>query len=97
MITERMWERRVSAYVFEDPLKLAARLVPWLRAYYSPDLLIALSHIGVQRDRLLAQQTPGIDLIVGGHSHTTLEVGERVGERVISRIGTRRSGRPPER
>ncbi len=34
--------------------------------------VIALSHLGVAADRALAGQIPGIDAIVGGHSHTLL-------------------------
>jgi 5'-nucleotidase/UDP-sugar diphosphatase len=37
------------------------------------DVVLALSHLGVDDDRALAQAVPEIDLIVGGHSHTPLE------------------------
>ncbi|MEW6512054.1 MAG: bifunctional UDP-sugar hydrolase/5'-nucleotidase [Bacteroidota bacterium] len=36
------------------------------------DLLIALTHEGVEEDSLLATQVHGLDIIVGGHSHTRL-------------------------
>lgn len=36
------------------------------------DLVVVLSHLGFREDRRLAQQAPGIDVIVGGHSHTKL-------------------------
>ncbi len=36
------------------------------------DFIIALTHIGVNRDIYLAKKTSNIDLIVGGHSHTAL-------------------------
>jgi 5'-nucleotidase len=41
------------------------------------DLIIALTHLGLDVDALIAQNVPGIDLIVGGHSHdeTTAPVG----------------------
>ena len=47
---------------------------------YSPlrkkcGLLIALTHIGVQQDSLLALRYGGLDLIVGGHSHNRLDTG----------------------
>lgn len=35
--------------------------------------IIALSHLGYTVDRELADQVPGIDIIVGGHSHTKLD------------------------
>ena len=37
------------------------------------DLIVVLSHIGYSNDRRLAENVKGIDLIVGGHSHTKLE------------------------
>ena len=36
------------------------------------DLVIALTHIGIDEDRKLAASSEDIDLIVGGHSHTIL-------------------------
>lgn len=85
MITERMLSRTVSAYVFDDPLSIARALVPTLRP--ECDLLICLSHIGLARDRELAASVPGIDLIIGGHTHATLETGERVEETLIVQAG----------
>ena len=85
MISERMLVRRVSAYVFDDPISTAQRIVPTLRP--ECDLLICLSHIGLNSDRLLAMKVPGIDLIVGGHTHATLPEGERAGETLIVQAG----------
>ena len=85
MITERMLSRKVSANVFDDPIAVAERLVPVLRS--DCDLLICLSHIGLARDRDLAARVPEIDLIIGGHTHATLETGERVGETLIVQAG----------
>lgn len=36
------------------------------------DFIIALTHMGVSKDKKLAKKTSNIDLIVGGHSHTKL-------------------------
>lgn len=36
------------------------------------NIIILLSHIGFEMDQSLAQQLEGIDVIVGGHSHTLL-------------------------
>ena len=54
-----------------DPIAVAAALVPELRA--KADVVIAVTHIGVDQDKELARRVPGIDLIVGGHSHTPLK------------------------
>ncbi|MBD3335107.1 MAG: hypothetical protein GF355_06290, partial [Candidatus Eisenbacteria bacterium] len=53
------------------------------------DLLVVLSHMGIEEDRRLARQVSGIDLIVGGHSHTRLAEPERVGEVHIAHAGSR--------
>lgn len=85
MITERMLARKVSAYVFDDPLRTAERWVPVLRA--NCDMLICLSHIGLAQDRRLAASVPGIDLIIGGHTHAELPDGEGVGGTMIVQTG----------
>lgn len=54
----------------EPPIDVAKRLVPELRK--QADLVICVNHIGVDVDRMLAASVPGIDVIVGGHSHTLL-------------------------
>ena len=61
---------RNGGVAVSDPVAVARRLVPELRA--KADYVIALTHIGVSDDKELAAKVPGIDLIVGGHSHTTL-------------------------
>ncbi len=88
MVTAGMLARKVSAYLFDDPLLTAASLVPQLRKEYKPDLLVALTHIGIAQDRRLAQNVPGIDLIIGGHTHVVLEQGERIGDTLIAQAGS---------
>lgn len=87
MITERMWERRLSGYIFDDPIKTASRLVPELIERYKPDLFIALTHIGLRNDRELSTYVPGIDIIIGGHSHHMLAEGEWSGKSKIVQTG----------
>lgn len=52
------------------------------------DLVVALTHTGIEADRALALQVPGIDLIVGGHSHTAIQAPEKVGETWIVQAGS---------
>ncbi len=44
--------------------------VPKVRAKEKPDIVIALTHTGFRHDKRDADSVKGIDLIVGGHSHT---------------------------
>lgn len=67
MITPGMLASKVSPYVFDDPIEAAKQVVPKLKD--SSDVLIALTHIGIDKDVELAELVPGIDLIVGGHTH----------------------------
>lgn len=53
------------------------------------DLIVALTHIGVDQDSLLALSAPGLDLIVGGHSHTPLFRPKRVNGILITQAGSR--------
>ncbi|MCS6777620.1 MAG: hypothetical protein RMJ43_10505 [Chloroherpetonaceae bacterium] len=88
MVTERMAARWVSAYLFRDPVHTARQLVPELRARYSPHCVIALTHLGLRRDQLLAEAVPGIDVIIGGHSHDVLERGVYAGDTLICQTGS---------
>jgi 5'-nucleotidase / UDP-sugar diphosphatase len=47
------------------------------------DIILVLSHCGFQADRELAARVPGIDVIVGGHSHTKILQPEQVGRTII--------------
>ena len=83
-ITKRMLAARMSKFYFADPGEAAAGLLPDLREC---DLVIALTHIGIKRDIELAESVPGIDLILGGHTHTITEQPERVGDTHILHSG----------
>jgi 2',3'-cyclic-nucleotide 2'-phosphodiesterase (5'-nucleotidase family) len=60
------WWSRVTHFVFDDPEKTAAGLAAKLRN--KADLIVLLSHCGLEIDRRLAQMEE-IDLVLGGHSH----------------------------
>lgn len=60
-----------EAITFESASSAARRMVDSLRAR-NVDLIVAVTHLGVNEDRQVAQNVAGIDVIVGGHSHTPL-------------------------
>lgn len=62
------WER-IFGWRFLDPQDAVA---PYARRIPDGDLLVVLSHIGLSLDQKLAAAVPRIDLILGGHSHDTL-------------------------
>uniref|UniRef100_K3WTG8 5'-Nucleotidase C-terminal domain-containing protein n=1 Tax=Globisporangium ultimum (strain ATCC 200006 / CBS 805.95 / DAOM BR144) TaxID=431595 RepID=K3WTG8_GLOUD len=54
--------------LFESEVDHAARCVRELKAQ-GADLVVALTHVRLPVDKLLARQVSGIDLILGGHDH----------------------------
>jgi 5'-nucleotidase len=104
-----------GAVKFLDAVESAREIVKLLRETEKVDVVIALSHGGVSKgkdgryssgdDVTLAEAVPGIDIVIGGHSHTELrepivvngrtpvvqtgKEGKNVGELVISLEGVR--------
>ena len=64
--------RTLEGIRFADPIATGHELVPHLRTQERADLIVFLSHLGYLSDRALAQSVPGIDIILGGHSHTRI-------------------------
>ncbi|MBI2069314.1 MAG: bifunctional metallophosphatase/5'-nucleotidase [Elusimicrobia bacterium] len=71
--------KHVRKLKFPRPVNVAKDLVAELKKQ-GCDLVIVLSHIGwakageeFEDDKYLAKNVPGIDVILGGHSHTRLE------------------------
>jgi len=65
---------------YHDAIETAKNLVPVLRNELKCDLIICLSHLGFDSenpenpvcDTTLAKEVGGIDIIIGGHTHTFL-------------------------
>ncbi|MGC1381291.1 MAG: metallophosphoesterase [Candidatus Baltobacteraceae bacterium] len=77
------WER-IFGWRFLDPWDAIA---PYADAMPEGELLVVLSHIGLSLDAELARRVPRIDLLLGGHSHDTLERPQYVGEVPIVHAG----------
>jgi 5'-nucleotidase / UDP-sugar diphosphatase len=72
---------------FADQHETAARLVEELREA-GAHLIIAITHAREEEDVELARAVPGIDVIVGGHSHTALFEPIIEGKTVILQTGS---------
>jgi 5'-nucleotidase len=104
-----------GAVTFSDAIETAKEMVKVLRETEKVDVVIALSHGGLEKgkdgrftdgdDVRLAKAVPGIDVVIGGHSHTELleaiivngrtpvvqtgKEGQNLGELVISLNGNK--------
>jgi 5'-nucleotidase/UDP-sugar diphosphatase len=57
-----------------DEVAAAQRMVKTLRS--KAGIVVAISHAGEILDRKMAQVVPGLDVIIGGHSHSRLPFGD---------------------
>jgi len=73
--------RNVAGLKFMSPIDTGEKYIAELKN--KADLIIILSHIGYPVDRILAERVKGIDVIVGGHSHTKIEKPVKVGNTII--------------
>lgn len=87
-------EANYKGVTYVDPIIATQEMVNKLRLVEQCDLVIALTHIGyssegsdAMSDLKLAHLTEGIDIILGGHSHTFLQhpefVPNRLGKTVV--------------
>lgn len=64
---------------FKDPVQAVSETVARIEANEEADMIVCLSHSGTNEDKdksedeQLAEQVPRLDLIISGHTHTTLE------------------------
>jgi 5'-nucleotidase len=71
-------EKLHSKTIYLDPINIAKEMVQELQSKKC-DLIICLSHLGYKyaenkiSDIVLAKEVSGIDLIIGGHTHTFLD------------------------
>lgn len=65
-----MYDWKAGGGFIYNPIWTAREELPKLRS--RNDFVIALTHLGKQTDRELVRHTDGIDLVVGGHSHTEI-------------------------
>jgi 2',3'-cyclic-nucleotide 2'-phosphodiesterase (5'-nucleotidase family) len=86
MVTENMSARHISAFVNDAPIDAAKKCVELLRDQV--DTVICISHIGLRNDVEVAGTVPGIDLILGGHSHDVVDPPARIADTWIAQTGS---------
>ncbi|MFZ1977361.1 MAG: bifunctional UDP-sugar hydrolase/5'-nucleotidase [Bacteroidota bacterium] len=79
-------KKSISGIVILPPVETAQRIIDKLLS--RTDLLIAVTHEGVADDSVLAENVTGLDVIVGGHSHTRLKVPKIINGVVIVQTGS---------
>jgi 2',3'-cyclic-nucleotide 2'-phosphodiesterase (5'-nucleotidase family) len=77
--------RNVAGLTFHSPEETVSRYLPELRQQAA--VVVILSHLGYSADRDLAARVAGIDVIVGGHSHTRLDLPALVNGTLIVQAG----------
>ncbi|MFA4904263.1 MAG: 5'-nucleotidase C-terminal domain-containing protein [Desulfobaccales bacterium] len=73
--------KNIAGLKFTPPESALLKYLPELKR--QADIIVVLSHCGYPVDRELAAKVPGIDVIVGGHTHTKLTHPEEVGNTII--------------
>lgn len=83
----------LSGVYFSDPVEAAKRVVADIKANEDADAIVCLSHSGLwddpeeSEDEILAAEVPEINLIISGHTHTTLQEAIMVGDTAIVACG----------
>jgi 2',3'-cyclic-nucleotide 2'-phosphodiesterase (5'-nucleotidase family) len=72
---------KAASLKFTTPESALSKYLPELKR--QADIIVVLSHCGYPVDRELAATIPGIDVIVGGHTHTKVLCPEEVGHTII--------------
>lgn len=76
---------RLEGLKFTDAQQKAAEYA-WLKKKYG--MLIGLTHLGFEVDEQMAQKYPQFDVLIGGHSHTTLAKPVMVNDVMIVQTGS---------
>lgn len=83
---EHSFWTRVTGFRFRSPRQALEQWVPGTAR--ECDLVVVLSHAGLPVDEDLAREVPGINLIIGGHTHAALAEPRRVGDTWIVSAGS---------
>jgi len=74
-----------ASTIFLDTAEASLKIISEVRK--NSDVIILLSHLGLEDDRAMARAYPEIKLIVGAHSHTLIDKPEYIGKTCIVQAG----------
>ncbi|TCL47352.1 2',3'-cyclic-nucleotide 2'-phosphodiesterase (5'-nucleotidase family) [Thermolongibacillus altinsuensis] len=69
----------------EDPFAILKEILSELKG--KADVIVLLSHLGINEDEKIAQLFPEVSLILGGHTHHLLENGKMIGSTLLCGAG----------
>ncbi|MFD1039652.1 bifunctional metallophosphatase/5'-nucleotidase [Virgibacillus byunsanensis] len=72
-------------WYISPPYNTLARYIKELEE--STDVIVFMSHLGINEDQEIARRFPQLDVIIGGHTHHLLRQGEIVNNAVITAAG----------
>lgn len=78
--------KNISDLDFQEPVAAVKQFLPKMREEGAV-VVVVLSHLGLGADLRLAEEVPGMDVIVGGHSHNRTDSPHRVGGTLIVQAG----------
>ncbi len=82
-----IYDSYFSPVTIKDPIRPALDIVNHLRKVEHCQVVIALTHLGLAQDEILAKTVKGIDLILGGHDHRLLKEAKVVNGVPIVHVG----------
>lgn len=84
---ENGWQENITRFRFIDYYKAATNAVTEL-CNNGAQFIIMLSHIGIKEDKVIAEKVQGLDLILGGHTHTILFSPVKINGTFIAQTGS---------
>ena len=90
-LAEIEWLESIDAFEsdhihYESFIDCAKWLTSLFWEVHKVDYVVALTHIRTNNDKLLAENVDGVDIFLGGHDHTTVQI--IVNNNLIKKSGT---------
>lgn len=68
-----------------DPYEVLESLIHQVKI--NTDIIVLMSHLGINEDKEIARKFPDVDVIIGGHTHHLIRTGEVVNQAIITAAG----------